>query len=61
MQNRTNQEWLTDLQGDRQDQAIEDLRMILIRGLRYALSSRLKTKLDMRIEDFVQDALLRIS
>jgi len=60
MQNRTNSEWLADLSGSDPDQAIEDLRAILIRGLRFALLSRVKGDLDMMIEDFVQDALLRI-
>jgi RNA polymerase sigma-70 factor (ECF subfamily) len=60
MQMRTNQEWLSDLQGDHQDQAIEDLRYVLTRGLTYALSSRIKTDLESQVDDFVQDAILRI-
>ncbi len=55
---RTNEEWLTALRGPEADQAIADLREILIRGLRYALSSR--GELDTLIEDFAQDALLKI-
>ena len=39
---------------------IADLRAILVRGLTYALSSRIKTDLEALVEDFVQDALLRI-
>jgi RNA polymerase sigma-70 factor (ECF subfamily) len=57
---RTNEEWLTDLQGPEQDQAIEDLRKVLKRGLIYALSSRIQTDLEARVDDFVQDAILRI-
>ena len=57
---RTNEEWLTDLKGPNQDQAIEDLRKVLKRGLIYALSSRIKTDLEAQVEDFVQDAILRI-
>ena len=60
MPTRTNEEWLTDLQGPNQDQAIEDLRKVLKRGLIYALSSRIKTDPEAQVEDFVQDAILRI-
>jgi RNA polymerase sigma-70 factor (ECF subfamily) len=57
---RSNSEWLTDLRGPEQEQAISDLRVILVRGLTYALSSRIDNDLDAQVEDFVQDALLRI-
>lgn len=57
---RTNEEWLSDLRGDNKDQAIEDLRRLLKRGLIYALASRIKTDLEHQVEDFVQDAILRI-
>jgi RNA polymerase sigma-70 factor (ECF subfamily) len=60
MQTRTNEEWLKDLQGENQDEAIEDLRKTLKRGLTYALSSRIKTDLESQVDDFVQDAILRI-
>jgi len=60
MQNRTNEEWLSDLRGDNQDLAIEDLRRVLTRGLIYALSSRISTDLEAQVDDFVQDAILRI-
>jgi RNA polymerase sigma-70 factor (ECF subfamily) len=60
MQTRTNEEWLSDLRGENQDQAIEDLRRVLKRGLIYALSSRIKTDLEHQVEDFVQDSILRI-
>jgi RNA polymerase sigma-70 factor (ECF subfamily) len=60
MATRTNQEWLADLQGPEQDQAIEDLRKVLKRGLIYALSSRIQTDLETQVDDFVQDAILRI-
>ena len=60
MQTRTNSEWLNDLRGPDQDQAIEDLRKVLKRGLIYSLSSRIKTDLETQVEDFVQDAILRI-
>jgi RNA polymerase sigma-70 factor (ECF subfamily) len=60
MQNRTNEEWLSDLRGENQDLAIEDLRRVLTRGLIYALSSRISTDLEAQVDDFVQDAILRI-
>jgi RNA polymerase sigma-70 factor, ECF subfamily len=60
MQTRTNEEWLSDLRGENQDQAIEDLSRILKRGLIYALSSRIQTDLETQVDDFVQDAVLRI-
>ena len=60
MGSRSNEEWLRDLRGDNQDQAIEDLRKLLKKGLTYALSSRIKTDLEHQVEDFVQDAILRI-
>ena len=60
MTTRTNQEWLADLRGPEQDQAIEDLRKVLKRGLIYSLSSRIKTDLETHVDDFTQDAILRI-
>jgi len=60
MQNRTNEEWLRDLRGENQDAAIEDLRKVLKKGLIYSLSSRITTDLEAQVEDFVQDAILRI-
>jgi len=60
MQPRTNSEWLNDLQGPDRDAAIADLRAILVRGLTFALASRIQTDLDVLVEDFVQDAVLRI-
>ncbi len=60
MSDRTNQDWLTDLEGPEADQAIGDLRNILVRGLRAALASRIHRNLDHVLEDFVQDALLKI-
>jgi RNA polymerase sigma-70 factor (ECF subfamily) len=60
MQPRTNSEWLEDLQGPNKGTAIADLRAILVRGLTYALANRIRTDLDVFVEDFVQDAILRI-
>jgi RNA polymerase sigma-70 factor (ECF subfamily) len=41
-------------------EALEDLRAILLRGLRASLSGRIQTDLDAITEDFVQEALLKI-
>jgi RNA polymerase sigma-70 factor (ECF subfamily) len=60
MQDRTNEEWLNDLRGENKDSAIEDLRKILRKGLIYSLSSRISNDLEAHVDDFVQDAILRI-
>lgn len=57
---RTNAEWLEELRGPNKDAAISDLRAILIRGLTYALASRIQDNLEVLVEDFAQDAILRI-
>ena len=58
---RSNQEWLDKLQGPDRNEAIEELRLVLVRGLRYGLRSTLGKKGAIeQVEDFVQDALLRI-
>jgi RNA polymerase sigma-70 factor (ECF subfamily) len=57
---RTNEAWLADLQGPDSAKAIEDLREIVLRGLRAALSTRIRRDLDFVVEDFVQEALLKI-
>jgi RNA polymerase sigma-70 factor (ECF subfamily) len=57
---RTNQEWLDALREPVSDEAIIDLRNILIRGLRAALYNRAKTDLDALSEDFAQEALMKI-
>ena len=59
MVERTNEEWLAALQGAGRDEALADLRAFLVRGLGYALSNR--SDVDHQIlEDFAQDALLKI-
>jgi RNA polymerase sigma-70 factor (ECF subfamily) len=59
MKDRTNEEWLAELQGPEQDRALADLRAFLVRGLGFALASYSDVD-EAMIEDFVQDALLRI-
>ena len=59
MRDRTNAEWLEELRGPGRGEALADLRALLIRGLQYALDDRARLS-DADLEDFVQDALLRI-
>ena len=61
MAKRSNEEWITTLSqpGPQFDEALEDLRVLLVRGLGYALSSRADVD-DAALEDFAQDALLKI-
>jgi RNA polymerase sigma-70 factor (ECF subfamily) len=56
---RTNQEWLAALRGPGRDKALADLRSLLVRGLGYALAGYPNVD-DSALEDFVQDALLKI-
>lgn len=58
---RNNQQWLLDLSeaGLKRDAAIADLRAFLTRGLRHALSGRSDAG-NSHIEDFAQEALLKI-
>jgi RNA polymerase sigma-70 factor (ECF subfamily) len=57
---RTNTEWIEELSDPVSEEALEDLRAILLRGLRASLSNRIHTDLDAITEDFVQEALLKI-
>jgi RNA polymerase sigma-70 factor (ECF subfamily) len=56
---RTNQEWLDSLRGLDQEQALDDLRTILVRGLRYGLANYASVT-EQDLEDFAQEALLKI-
>jgi RNA polymerase sigma-70 factor (ECF subfamily) len=58
---RTNEEWIAALSepGPEYDDALSDLRALLVRGLGYALTSRSGID-DAILEDFAQDALLKI-
>ncbi len=56
---RTNTSWLQDLGEVPSPAALADLRERLIRGLRYALKQRYDLT-DPDIEDFVQEALVKI-
>lgn len=61
MAERSNEEWIAALSqpGPEYDAAVEELRLLLVRGLGYALSQRRGID-DALLEDFAQDALLKI-
>ena len=58
---RDNEGWIADLSqpGPQRDQALADLRALLVRGLGYALAGYPSVD-DSTLEDFAQDALLKI-
>lgn len=65
MDKRTNEEWLSDLRagGDRQAQALEDLRAIILRGLPYAIAGRLEPnspESEALTEEVVQETLMNV-
>ena len=60
MNRRTNEEWMDALRAPIDDEALQDLRNILLRGLRATLSTRVDNDLDALSEDFAQDALMKI-
>lgn len=58
---RTNEQWLAALRSPERDEALADLRVVLVRGLRGALAGRVGSDFDLAVvEDFVQDALVKI-
>jgi RNA polymerase sigma-70 factor (ECF subfamily) len=59
MQERTNEQWLAELQGTNPGEALADLREVLIRGLR-AASGSYAGDVDANVEDFAQEALIKI-
>jgi RNA polymerase sigma-70 factor (ECF subfamily) len=59
MPERTNEEWLADLRGPGREKALADLRALLVRGLRYAMADR-PSVTEVDLEDFAQDALMKI-
>lgn len=65
MNKRTNEEWLADLRagGDRQAQALEDLRAIILQGLPYAIAGRLNPNTpesEALTEEVTQETLMNV-
>lgn len=65
MSKRTNDEWIADLRagGDPQARALEDLRLILLRGLPYSIAGRLapgSPEAEALAEEIVQETLMRV-
>ena len=63
--NRTNKEWIADLSapGPEQEAALADLRVIIARGLPFALSKWLSSydpQLESLVEETTQETLLRV-
>jgi RNA polymerase sigma-70 factor (ECF subfamily) len=56
---RSNQEWLAAFRASRREEAVADLRALLVRGLRYALAGQFGVD-EATLEDFAQEALLKI-
>ena len=61
MVERSNEQWIADLSepGPQRDAALGDLRALLVRGLGYALAKYRNVR-DADLEDFAQEALLKI-
>ena len=60
MLDRSNDDWLAALRGTPDDEALLDLRNLLVRGLGFALADRLGADPEASIEDFAQESLLKI-
>ncbi len=60
MRERSNTDWLAALRGTPDDEALLDLRTLLVRGLGFALADRLGADPEANVEDFAQESLLKI-
>jgi RNA polymerase sigma factor (sigma-70 family) len=56
---RSNDEWLAALRGPRSDEALAELRVVLVRGLRAALGGQ-GNRVESSVEDFAQEALIKV-
>jgi RNA polymerase sigma factor (sigma-70 family) len=56
---RSNDQWLAALRGPRREEALAELRAILMRGLQGALGGQ-ANRVEPAVEDFAQEALIKI-
>ncbi len=56
----TNEAWLEALRGPGRDEALQQLRAILVRGLQAVLAQRVPGRAEALAEDFAQEALVKI-
>jgi RNA polymerase sigma-70 factor, ECF subfamily len=54
-----NDQWLAALRGPTRDEALAELRVVLMRGLRAALGGQ-ANRVESSVEDFAQEALIKI-
>jgi RNA polymerase sigma-70 factor (ECF subfamily) len=59
MKGRSNDQWLAALRGPKKDEALAELRVVLVRGLRGALGGQ-ANRVEPSVEDFAQEALIKI-
>jgi RNA polymerase sigma-70 factor (ECF subfamily) len=58
---KSNEEWLAALRGQNNEQALEDLRRSLERGLHYALAGKVSDyQIEALVEDIAQDAVVKV-
>ncbi len=57
---RTSQDWIIELQSQHPEEPLADLRALLLRGLRAALAQRLPAESEEILEDFVQEAMIKV-
>src|SRR5918994_5243150 len=60
MRERTNKQWLAELQGPNPDEALADIYDLLVRGLRVGLGNY-GGGVEANAEDFAQEALIKIT
>jgi RNA polymerase sigma factor (sigma-70 family) len=59
LKERSNDQWLAALRGPRREEALAELRAILMRGLQGALGGQ-ANRAEPAVEDFAQEALIKI-
>ena len=55
----SNDQWLVALRGPTRDEALAELRALLVRGLRGALGGQ-ANRVEPAVEDFAQEALIKV-